>query len=157
MKVNRDLNAILFFGHQKTIKNRQALHEIIGASSLSITFVELSFKPLYHTMVVKNFKFMKNYHSWKMYLQVKILSLGNFTHMLKQNRKTTILTKSGETKEIDIIDDICQGKVLSGTEFSALVDEIELELKAVRFALNYGYLTIASLIFMDDITLVSKT
>ena len=142
---------------KKQKKIRQALHEIIGASSLSITFVELSFRPLYHMMVVKNFKFMKNYHSWKMFLQVKILTLGNFTHMLKQNRKTTTLTKSGETKEIDIIDDICQGKVLSGTEFSALVDETELELKALRFALNYGYLTIASLIFMDGITLVSKT
>ena len=31
---------------------------------------------------------------------------------LKQNRKTTILTKFGETKEIDIVDGIGQGKVL---------------------------------------------
>ena len=76
---------------------------------------------------------------------------------LKQNRKITALTKFVETKEIDIVDGIGQGKVLSGPEFSALVDEIEVELKAVGFALNYGYLTIASLLFMDDITLVSKT
>ena len=33
-------------------------------------------------MVVKNFKFMENYNSWKMYLQVKILTLDIFTHML---------------------------------------------------------------------------
>ena len=45
---------------QKTIKNRQALHEIIRALSLSIIFVEFSFKPVYLTMVVKIFKFMKN-------------------------------------------------------------------------------------------------
>ena len=32
-------------------------------------------------MVVKNFKFMENYNSWKMYLQVKILTLDIFTHM----------------------------------------------------------------------------
>ena len=76
---------------------------------------------------------------------------------LKQNRKTTILTKFGETKEIDIVDGIGQGKVLSGAEFSVLVDEIEVELKRVGFTLNYGYLAIASLLFMDDITLVSKT
>ena len=47
------------------MENRQALHEIIRASSLSIIFVELSFKPVYPTMVVKNFKFMENYNSWK--------------------------------------------------------------------------------------------
>ena len=76
---------------------------------------------------------------------------------LKQNRKTTILTRFGKTKEIDIVDGIGQGKVLSGPEFSALVDEIELELKAVGLGLNYGYLTIASLLCMDDIALVSKT
>ena len=33
-------------------------------------------------MVVKNFKFMENCNSWKMYLQVKILTLDIFTHML---------------------------------------------------------------------------
>ena len=76
---------------------------------------------------------------------------------LKQNRKTTILTKFGETKDIDAVDGIGQGKVLSGSELSALVNEIEVELKAVGFTLNYGYLTIPSLLFMDDITLVSKT
>ena len=76
---------------------------------------------------------------------------------LKQNRKTTILTRFGKTKEIDILDGIGQGKVLSGPEFSALLDKIEVELKASGFGLNYGYLTIASLLFMDDITLISKT
>ena len=42
-----------FFVIKKTIKNRQALHEIIRALSLSINFVERSFKPVYPTMVVK--------------------------------------------------------------------------------------------------------
>ena len=81
-KVNRNLNAIFSFCHQKTIKNRQALHEIIRASSLSVIFVELSFKRLYPTMVVKNFKFMENFNSWMMYFQVKILTLDIFTNML---------------------------------------------------------------------------
>ena len=76
---------------------------------------------------------------------------------LKQNRKTIILTKFEETKEIGIVDDMGQGKVISGPEFSVLVDEIEVELKTVGFTLNYGYLGIACLLFMDDITLVSKT
>ena len=56
---------MLFFYHQKTIKNRQALHEIIWVSFLSIIFVEFSFKLAYPTIVVKNFKFMKNYNFWK--------------------------------------------------------------------------------------------
>ena len=76
---------------------------------------------------------------------------------LKQNRKTTILAKFGETKEIDIVDGIGQEKVLWGPEFSALVDEIEVELKAVGFNLNDRYLTMASLLLMEDITLVSET
>ena len=76
---------------------------------------------------------------------------------LKQNRKTTKLTTFGETKEIDIVDGIGQGKVPSGSEFSALVEETEVELKAVGFALNQGYLRIATLLFVDAITLVSKT
>ena len=84
LKVNRNLNlnVIFFFCHQKTIKNRQALHEIIRALSLSINFAERSFKPVYPTMVVKSFKFMENYNSWKIYSQVKILTLDIFTHML---------------------------------------------------------------------------
>ena len=64
------------------MKNRQGLHEIIRASCPYIIFVELFFKPVYPTMVVKNFKFMENYNSWKMYFQVKILTLDIFTHML---------------------------------------------------------------------------
>ena len=63
------------------MKNRQALHENIRASSLSIISLELS-KPKYSTMVVKNFKFRENYKCWKMYFQVKILTLDIFTHML---------------------------------------------------------------------------
>ena len=62
-----------------------------------------------------------------------------------------------KTKEIEIVDGIGQEKLVSGPEFSALVDEIEVELKAVGFGLKYGYLPIASLLFMDDITLISKT
>ena len=74
----------------------------------------------------------------------------------KQNRKTTILIRIGEAKKIDIVDGVGQGKVISGPEFPALVDEIEVELKAAGFGLNYGYLTIASLLFIDVITLISK-
>ena len=76
------LNVIFFLYYQKTIKNRQDLHEIIRTLSLFIIFVEFSFKPVYLIMVVKIFKFVENCNSWKMYLQVKILTVDIFTHML---------------------------------------------------------------------------
>ena len=69
LKVNRNFKCYILF-----------LHEIIRASSLSITFVEFSFEPAYLTIVVKIFKFMKNYNSWKMYLQVKILIQIFYSH-----------------------------------------------------------------------------
>ena len=50
--------------------------------SLSIICVEFSFKPVDLTMVMKVFKFMENFNSWKMYLQVKIMTLDIFTYML---------------------------------------------------------------------------
>ena len=71
-----------FFAIKEQQKSRQALHELIRASPVSIIFVEFSFKPVYPTMVVKNFRFMENYNFWKMYLQVKILTLDIFTRML---------------------------------------------------------------------------
>ena len=73
---------MFFFCHQKTVKNRRTLREIIRTLSLSMIFVEFFFKPVYLKMVVKNFKPMENYNSWKMYLEVKILTLDVFTHML---------------------------------------------------------------------------
>ena len=61
LKVNRNFKCyILFLPSKKITKNRQALHQIIRASSLSIIFVEFSFKPVYLTIVVKIFKFMEN-------------------------------------------------------------------------------------------------
>ena len=60
LKVNRDIKCYILFFPSKNNKNRQALHEIIRASSLSIFFVESSVKPTSPTMVVKNFKFIEN-------------------------------------------------------------------------------------------------
>ena len=83
LKVNRNFKCYFIFLPSHTQKkSRKALHEIIRASSLSIIFVQFSFKPVYPIIVVKNFKFMENYNSWKMHLQVKILNLYIFTHML---------------------------------------------------------------------------
>lgn len=46
-------------------------------------------------------------------------------------------------------------KVFLGTEFGALVDEIEVELVAEGLGIKYGYLMISSLLFVNDISIVS--
>ena len=56
MKVNRNFKCYILFLPSKN----NTLHEIIKASSISIMFVEFSFKPVYPTMVVKILKFMEN-------------------------------------------------------------------------------------------------
>ena len=80
--VSRNFKYYIVFLPSKTIKNRQALHETIRALSLSMIFVEFSLQPVSLTMVTKIFKFMEIYcNSWKMYLQVKILTLDIFSHV----------------------------------------------------------------------------
>ena len=71
-------------------KKKKALHEIIRPLSLSIIFVELSFRSVNPTMVVRNFKFMESYNSWNMYLQVKILTLDIWYHSIVLSFAVTI-------------------------------------------------------------------
>ena len=49
---------------------------------------------------------------------------------LCKDQVTAINTKCGPTNEIEIENGIRQGKVLSGPEFGALVDEVEVELRS---------------------------
>ena len=51
---------------------------------------------------------------------------------LCQGQVTTINTKCGSGNKIEIGNGIRQGKVLSGPEFGALVDKVEVELRAER-------------------------
>ena len=75
---------------------------------------------------------------------------------LCQDQVTTINTKYGPTNEIKLENGIRQGKVLSGPEFGALVDEVEVELRAEGLGIKYGHLMISSLLFMDDIAITSS-
>ena len=49
-----------FFWHQKAIKNRQALHEVIRASSLSIIFVDFFFETCISHHGCENFQIYGN-------------------------------------------------------------------------------------------------
>ena len=58
--------------------------------------------------------------------------------------------------KIQLENGIRQGKVFSGTEFGALVDEIEVKLVAEGLGVKYRYLMILALLFVDDISIVSS-
>ena len=93
------------------------------------------------------------YNLWQRRLRGKIWKV---MYNLYQDQVTTINTKYGPTKKIESENGIRQGKVLSGSEFGALVDEVEVELRAEGLCIKYGHLTILSLLFMDDITITSS-
>ena len=50
---------------------------------------------------------------------------------------------------------IREGKVLPGTNFSALADEIEVELVAKVLRIKHGHLMASSFLFVDDMSVVS--
>ena len=56
---------------------------------------------------------------------------------LCKDQVTARNTKYGPTNEIEIENGIIQGKVLSGPEFGALVDEVEVELRAEELGIKY--------------------
>ena len=75
---------------------------------------------------------------------------------LYQDQVTTIKTKYGPTKEIELENGIRHEKVLSGPEFGAFVDELGVELIAEGLGIKYEHLMISSLLFMDGMTITSS-
>ena len=75
---------------------------------------------------------------------------------LCQDQSTTINMKYGPTKETELENGIRQGKVLLGPVFGALVDEVEVELRAEGLGIKFGHVMILSLLFMDGITITSS-
>ena len=66
-----------------------------------------------------------------------------------------VKTRFGSTRIIRIKDIIKQGGVLSVTEYSKLIDEINEELKNQGLCIFYGDIRINSLLLMDDIAVCS--
>ena len=50
-----------------------------------------------------------------------------------------------------------QGRVLSGTEFASFIDDIEVELQKENLGVKFIDIMVASLILMDDITLIASS
>ena len=56
------------------------------------------------------------------------LNHGQLKFKLNSNLKTTIITKDGPTRQIEIKDSIRQGGVLSATLYALMMDEINKDL-----------------------------
>ena len=67
------------------------------------------------------------------------------------------MTKFGLTDIIVIEDSIGQGRPLSDTEFGLLIDEMNVELRKTDLGVQYGFIILICLLFMDDIALLAKS
>ena len=78
--------------------------------------------------------------------------------MYKLNKKSeaNILTRFGMTDTVEISGSLKQGSVLSVSEFSNLLDDINRVLVQEGLGVCYGDITIPSLIFMDDVVIMKN-
>ena len=67
------------------------------------------------------------------------------------------MTKFGLTDTIVIEDSIRQGRPPSGLEFGLLIDELNVELRTTVLGVQYGFIIIICLLFMDDIALLARS
>ena len=76
---------------------------------------------------------------------------------LNESLTTCIKTRYGFTRKVTIQESIRQGGVLSGTEFSSLIDSLEDALQSADLGVHYGLTKLASLLLMDDIILIANS
>ena len=67
------------------------------------------------------------------------------------------MTKFGLTDITVIEDSIRQRRKLSTPDFGLLIDELNVELRSEDLGIQYGYIIIMCLLFMDDIVLLSRS
>ena len=77
--------------------------------------------------------------------------------MSSNKKKIQIQTKFGRTYEVIVTDSLRQGKPLSGPEFACFILDLNCQLLAKDLGTRYLYLTIASLLFMDDIFAIAES
>ena len=75
---------------------------------------------------------------------------------LNENLTARIDTKYGKTRQIEITDSIRQGGVLSVIQYALLMDEISKEIDKKNLGVELGENTIGSLLWMDDVLLISS-
>ena len=83
--------------------------------------------------------------------------IWHIIYELNNNQKIKIQTKFGLTDELIVDDSLRQGKPLSGPEFACFIDDLNCQLLAKDLGTRYLYLTIVSLLFMDDISAIAES
>ena len=83
--------------------------------------------------------------------------LFQIMHKLNISQETRVMTKSGLRDTIVIEDSIRQRRPLSGPEFGLLIDELNLELITTDLGIQYGFIILIGLLFMDDIASLARS
>ena len=78
-------------------------------------------------------------------------------HKLNKNQETRVMTKLGLTDTTVIVDGIKQGRPFSGPEFGLLIDELNVELRTTDLGIQYSYIILICLLFIDDIALLVRS
>ena len=76
---------------------------------------------------------------------------------LNNNQETKSYDKIRFKDTIVIEDSIRQRIPLSGKEFGPLIDELNVELRTTDLGVQYGFIIIIYLLFMDDIALPARS
>ena len=81
------------------------------------------------------------------------------TKNINENLTAQIKTNNGPTRKININNSIRQGGVLSGTQYSLLMDEINKEIKSYNLGIQLPktQTKIPTLLWMDDVALISES
>ena len=94
------------------------------------------------------------YVLWKRGIRGKLYQI---MHKLNISQETRVMTKSGLRDTIVIEDNIRQRRPLSGPEFGLLIDELNLELRTTDLGIQYGFIILIGLLFMDDIASLERS
>ena len=94
------------------------------------------------------------YVLWKRGIRGKLYQT---MHKLNISQETRVMTKSGLRDTIVIEDNIRQRRPLSGPEFGLLIDELNLELRTTDLGIQYGFIILIGLLFMDDIASLERS
>ena len=78
-------------------------------------------------------------------------------HKLNNNQETRVMTIFGLTDIIVIENSIRQGRPLSSPEFGLLIDELNVELRTTDLGVQYVFIILICLLFMDDIALLARS
>ena len=94
------------------------------------------------------------YLLWKRGIRGKLWEL---MHKLNKNQETRVMTKFGLTNKIVIEDSVRQGRPLSGPEFGLLIHELNEELRTTDLEIQYGYIILICLVFINDIASLARS